>query len=460
MSITFDDLEVEPSGEGGGSSRRRWAAGVGAAMLIAAAGGVGYGIGRSVDDSGGSLASPDVTTAEPAPSDTEATVTTDALVDDVPSRSAPLVGEISAADSGSSSTSYSSGGVGYSSFGGQPMTLLAERITDTGFVLRAHLGQTWDNGADFGDGSWQPAPWCYESGQLRIALSGNGVIDVGGAPWYSEPYQGRAVSWLTLGTTDGQPQWVIVAQAPPDTTNVTVTFADGATDAAVPVNGIALLTAPGVAPTEIVEGDYSYWSDTPPVFSVAFEGGTDPGVVTSDGVGTWNDPDFRAACEPPPPALPDPGEQPADPAAAKAEIVTAMTALYDSKALLDGDAVYLDDSTGVSEARAQVAEGGYSSEASSASAVIEELVFTTPTEAWFRYRVDTDGIGLSNRYGIAVVVDGAWKITRNTVCQDLSMAGGDCGGGWVYIQPPSVFEGDDSVGIPVPVTVPLARPGD
>ncbi len=459
MSITFDDLEVEPSGEGGGSSRRRWAAGVGAAMLIAAAGGVGYGIGRSVDDSGGSLASPDVTAAEPAPSGTEAPATTDPLVDDVPARSAPLVGELSAADS--SSGSYASGGVGYSSFGGQPMTLLAERVTDTGFVLRAHLGQIWDNGAEFGDGSWQPAPWCFESGQLRIALSGNGVIDVGGAPWYSEPYQGRAVSWLTLGTTDGQPQWVIVAQAPLDTTKVTVTFADGATDSAAPVNGIALLTAPGVAPTEIVEGDYSYWSDTPPVFTVAFEGGADPRVVSSDGVGTWNDPEFRAACEPPPPALPDPGEQPADAAAAEAEIVAAMTALYDSTVLLDGDAVYLDDSTGVSEARAQVAEGGYSTEASSATAVIEELVFTTPTEAWFRYRVDTDGVGLSNRYGIAVVVDGAWRITRDTVCQDLSMAGGDCGGGWVYIQPPSVFEGErNAAPPPIDVITTAPTPGD
>ena len=113
-----------------------------------------------------------------------------------------------------------------------------------------------------------------------------------------------------------------------------------------------------------------------------------------------------------------------------------MTALYDSSVLLDDDAVYLDDATGVGAARDQVAEGSYSTEATSSVAVVEELVFTSPNEAWFRYRIDTDGLGLTNRYGVAVLVDGAWKITRSTLCQDMAMAGGDCGGGWETIRPP------------------------
>ena len=37
---------------------------------------------------------------------------------------------------------------------------------------------------------------------------------------------------------------------------------------------------------------------------------------------------------------------------------------------------------------------------------------------------------------IAVLVDDVWKITRSTVCQDLSLAGGDCGGNWQSIYPP------------------------
>ncbi len=442
MSITFDDLEMERDDSPGRSSRWRWVAALGAAMLVAAAGGVGYGIGRSVDSESGGLASPDSTDA-PSPVEPLATVAavepaTTVAADEVTTSEAPAV-DVSGGRS-------SSGGVGYPAFGGQPMILLAERVTGAGLTLRAHLGQTWDNSGGFEGDGWQPAPWCFESGQLRIALAGNGVIDVGGTPWYREPFKGRSVSWLTLGSADGSAQWVIVVQAPADTATVTVTFADGATDSAQPQNGIALLTAPGLAPTEVVEDDYTYWVDSPPDFTVAFEGGAEPLVVDSGGVGTWNDPEFRASCEPPPAALPDPGEPPADPAAAEAEIAAAMTALYGADRAVDGDALYLADATGVAEARAAVVEGGFKTEAASARPVVEDLVFTSPNEAWFRYRIDTDGVGLTNRFGIAVLVDGSWRITRDTLCQDLSMAGGDCGAGWEYIQPPSVvrpFEGED-----------------
>ncbi len=77
------------------------------------------------------------------------------------------------------------------------------------------------------------------------------------------------------------------------------------------------------------------------------------------------------------------------------------------------------------------------------SATIDELVFTTPAEAWFRYSIDTPGNDFDNRYGIAVLVDGVWKITRATVCQDLSLAGGDCGGGWQTIYPPGAFPDEE-----------------
>jgi hypothetical protein len=83
------------------------------------------------------------------------------------------------------------------------METLYERTTDNGFVVRVQLGQTWDTGqGDWGAGDWRPAPWCFESGQMRVSLVGNGIVDVGGVPWYAEPYKGRAVSWLLLGGND------------------------------------------------------------------------------------------------------------------------------------------------------------------------------------------------------------------------------------------------------------------
>jgi hypothetical protein len=447
MSIHFDELASEQPSDGA-PSRRRWFAIAGAATLVAFAAGVGYGLSRNADES---------TSLEPA--DEAATPASTApigndeasdVVDSTALREAASLAE--ADDSGGLS---SSGGVGWSMFGYEPMELLFDHTTDGGRTLRAHLGATWDQEFGMPEGEWRPAPWCYESGQLRIALGGNGVIDVGSVPWFSEPYQGRAVSWVTLGNADGQPTWVFVAQVPTDTVNVVVTLDSGETDAAVPQNGIAVLAVlavPGVAPSEVVEGPERYWVDNAPVFSVEVQGGSAAGVVDSGGVGTWDDPVFRESCTPPPPALPDAGEQPVDPAAAEAEIRDAMTALYGVVGTEDVGSDLIDDPTGVAEARQQVQEGGYADDAAGASATIDELVFTAPDEAWFRYSIDTPGNDFDNRYGIAVLVEGVWKITRSTVCQDLSLAGGDCGGDWQQIYPPGPFP-DEEFLAPAPTIV-------
>ncbi len=442
MTIEFDELTVTDDRGGEPRGRRRIVAGVAAAMLIAAAGGAGYGIGRSADDdtdgqsaldegpTDGSSAAPATTLAQPS-------------VDDTPRSTISMIDEASgdSADTDLGQEIRASGGTGYAALGSQPSALLAERVTDTGFTLRVALGQTWDNdaGQEWGAGDWRPAPWCYESGQLRVALTGNGVIDLGAVGWYSEPFKGRSVSSILLGASDGSPQWVVVVQTPVDVANVRVVFADGFADETAPENGIAVLTAPGQAPTPVDEGDYTYWMDPTPSFEVTFEGADEPVTLGSDGVGTWEDPEFRESCSPPPPPLPDAGEQPADPAAADAEIRAAMSALYGIIGTGDVGSDLIDDPTGVAEAREQVQAGGFADDAASATATIAELVFTAPTEAWFRYSIDTDGNDFDNRYGIAVLVDGVWKVTRSTVCQDLSLAGGDCGPGWQQIYPPGAY---------------------
>ena len=74
-------------------------------------------------------------------------------------------------------------------------------------------------------------------------------------------------------------------------------------------------------------------------------------------------------------------------------------------------------------------EGPSAEVAAGVTASVEVVVFTTPTEAWFRYDlVAADGSSLLvDRFGIAVQTGGVWKITRATICQDLRTAGGDCG---------------------------------
>lgn len=449
MTITFDDPAYEPAPESAppNAGRRRAVAAVAAVAVIAGSLGAGYAIGRAAtDDSAtgagrGAAATPDDGAGDPpdstirlSPAPTDAA---DAPASDDSGRSA---GAEYASDSalGSGAGISASGGRGYSMFGAEPLTLLVERTTADGFTLRVHKGQEWDMGG-WGIDGWEPAPWCYESGQLRVSISGNGIADVGGLPWYREPYLGRAVSPVFLGAIDGNPRWVVVVQVPADATNVTVRFADGATDSATPSNGIAVLTVPTAqGPTAVDDGaGGSWWQEPDPVFEVTVDGGAAAGVVGSDGTGSWADNAFRDACSPPPPALPDPGEQPADPAAAEHAIREAMDVLYERRDVPDREQL-MDDPTGVAAAREQVDEGQYAEQAQGATIEIEELVFTTPTESWFRYRIETDQSAFDNRYGMARQIDGVWKITRGTLCQDLALAGGDCGSGWEPVVPPSM----------------------
>ncbi|NND75030.1 MAG: hypothetical protein HKN44_08490 [Ilumatobacter sp.] len=444
MTVDFDT--IDPAGPGKGSRRRRVAAGIGAAMLVAAAGGVGFGIGRSLDrDDAVVTPAADEVQAEstPATEPQAAPGVTEPSAAPVATEPAdrPATTDAAGAEDAEPGTVTAaidaSGGAGWSTYGGQELTLLFERTTDFGVTVRAHLGELWHEPYDqyAPAGEWQPPAWCFESGQVRLAVSGNGLIDVGGVSWYTEPFKGRSISWVTLGRADRAPHRLVFVQAPADATRVTATFGDGSVDSVAPQNGVAVLVVPGEPPTTVHdEGDYT-WIEEVPDFEVTFDGGAEAVTVAGTGVGTWDDPEFQASCTPPPPALPDPGEQPADPEAAEAEITELMSAMYGGAGV--GEFFdRLDDPTGVEQALEQVSEGGFQEAAASAQAVVEELVFTDPATAWFRYRIETSSIDLAERYGIAVQIDGIWKITRDTVCQDLSMAGGSCGDDIRVIRPP------------------------
>ena len=65
------------------------------------------------------------------------------------------------------------------------------------------------------------------------------------------------------------------------------------------------------------------------------------------------------------------------------------------------------------------------------------MVFVSPDEAWFRYDIATTAGNFNDRFGIAYRIDGVWKITRAVICQDLSLAGGQCIPFSNSIQPPA-----------------------
>lgn len=440
VSARADLAEVE-LGAGRVRSRRRVATGVVAAMLVAGAGGTGFGIGRSLSGDGDTLAAPASASDDAggagglaaADGDEPITPTSDSSGDDATGSGAssgddaanPVLPRIEgdvAASEVPADVFY-----GDSYYEPEAMELVYERTLANGVRVRVQRGQSWDNGG-WPEGLWQPAAFCWGSAEMRITLDGPDIVDVSGGSFYDELFRGIQFEVTGVGWADGRDMRVVTVQGDPGITDVTVRWADGPTDTAPMVDGLAVLVVDGSQPWEV-----GYTVD------VTDASGTTS--LTQSDLEHWNDPEWRAACEEPPPALPDAGEQPADPAAATAAINERFALLWDQEVPSDDKPDdLLDDWTGVAEATALVYEGSLAETAGTASQTIDELVFTSPTDAWFRYTIDTDISFFGDRYGTATLVDGVWQFPRALICQDLGLAGGGCEP-WVdNIYPPSWYE--------------------
>lgn len=424
-----DLAEVEAGGRRV-RNRRRVVSGVLAAMLVAGAGGAGFGIGRSVADDDPQLAS-----AEPVPPSmpeaSAAPTTSVAAADEAPPVDTSAVGEAGvspreeAAPAPVAADSYTTGG--WAPYTAAPLELVLEQTIDDGYRVRVMRGEEW--GDEGWEGEWRPADFCWGNREMRITIDGPDVVDVVGGSWYDELYRDVQVTSVNeVGWADGRPMRILTVQAAAGVSEVAVTWADGATARAPVSAGVAVLVVDGGG---AFEGTYT--------LEVTGPNGTS--TLTQADLNYASDPDWRASCEMPPPALPEAGEQPADPDAARAEIEARFDLLWDrSVPFGEKPAGLLDDETGIAEAAEAVMTGDFAETAESAEHVLEELVFTSPTEAWFRYGIETSTTYFGQRYGTATLTDAGWTFPRALVCQDLSLAGGVCNPGFEPIYPPSWYE--------------------
>ncbi len=147
--------------------------------------------------------------------------------------------------------------------------------------------------------------------------------------------------------------------------------------------------------------------------------------------------------DPPQRPLPDPGEQPADPDGAAEQIRQRLLLLVDLSIPADQKPDDLvDDDTGVRDAIDRLEASQYADLAHSATYEIDELVFTEPDEAWYRYTITTSAAAATytNMFGIAVFNGDVWQITRATICQDLAAAAAPCQPEPAPIEPPTTPE--------------------
>ena len=386
-------------------------------MLVAGAGGVGFGLGREAGGSDDQVVAPadsgtapegDPTTttieggAEGQPDPANAT----AQATDAPAPAPPLGAP------GTTSGEFKVGADGMPTY-----ELVAERVTDSGITIRALRGESWyGHDMDMMEpdiNGWSPAPWCYGDAELRIGLAGPGLIDVTSASWYSELHTEVAVSPTHAGWADGQSMAVIAVQVADGVTEVAATSGE-VSDRVAPIGGLAVLLLPGIDP----------YADG---YDVEITDASGARTLADAELNQSNSPEWREACEPPPPPLPEAGEQPADAAAAEAAVRDVFAELFGSTTPFEEKpAGLLDDDTGVAAAIEVARNGAYADAVATAEYTIEEFVFTSPTEAWFRYRIDASTGSFGQRYGTAHLIDGTWRIARGVMCQDLALAGAPC----------------------------------
>ncbi len=273
--------------------------------------------------------------------------------------------------------------------------------------------------------------WCAPSDSYRLAAQYQGAISTMSGSLFAEAFKDLRVVLHGGGAADGKPFRVVVIQTAKDATSATVRFSDGATDTADVRNGLVVLATPGASNGK---------------FTITVQRPAGPMVVGWAQISAEGSREWALSCAPPPPSLPSPGtEQPADVDAAKGLVASQFEGLFSPDKSFADKASYLDDTTGVENALNAVLSGGFADAAQTAIYQLDGVVFTSATEAWFRYDILANNTVFSHRFGTAHLIDGTWKISRATLCQDLALAGGACEPAPLPLVPQSasVVVGDD-----------------
>jgi hypothetical protein len=117
--------------------------------------------------------------------------------------------------------------------------------------------------------------------------------------------------------------------------------------------------------------------------------------------------------------------QPANPEQAEQQIDTAFATVYDGSRSTADRLSYIDDPVGVEDAFSQASTGSLALVTSGLRAEVSRITFTSSVTATVSYSLTAAG-STAQRLGSARLAGGAWKVSRATVCSDLSAAGVAC----------------------------------
>lgn len=262
---------------------------------------------------------------------------------------------------------------------------------------------------DDGNPFWDAPPGCSATGAWSIQVSTARFVSVLSAERLGMPDRPDGTVQL-VGVAEGDPRWVAIAAVDP--ASATFTMPDGTIVPATDVGGMAVASAPAPGWAEAAQHE------------TGFRATLDAAGRTSE-ILTWWYPDetfHTENCQPPPPTLPEPGEQPADPAGAREEVHGALTTVFGNPDP-DAKAAVVEHPDVVLPAMEAVAVNYPDI---SAEAELVELVFTAPGTAFFRFHLDADIAMFQDQIGEARLVGGRWVITTETICTQLRRGGATC----------------------------------
>ncbi len=121
-------------------------------------------------------------------------------------------------------------------------------------------------------------------------------------------------------------------------------------------------------------------------------------------------------------SAPATGPAPKDQAAAKAAIIKDWETFFAGSSGVDTKVSLLQNG---SQYRAAIQAGSANPLASSTTAKVATVTFTSPTSATVTYDIESGGkVLLSNQRGTALLVNGTWLVSDTAFCSLLSLQGG------------------------------------
>jgi hypothetical protein len=294
---------------------------------------------------------------------------------------------------------------------------LFERTTADGVSLRV-FGASMQV-SDDGNPRWDPPGWCVYEGLLRVGTVSDSITGVVSAPRFRAPRDGLQGTVTLTGYVEGEPTWVVIAQAS-DADEVVATFPGGATDRAEVRGGVAVLAARapasvGTSPDQLAGKPIELESNR--------EGRRVAAVTLPKNLSGQDE----QACQEPPPSLPEPGEQPADVEAARAGVIKAYEIVYDGSLSDAEHDLYLEDPEDLVDVREQLDRTTVDDPSKGSSATVKDLVFVAPDHAWVLFQIYlNDSPWNTPQLGEAVFVDGKWRVAQSTFCRLTRLAGVTC----------------------------------